>query len=348
MDLMTVGVGASLSLLAAIAPTIAYVLLVYWVDRHEKEPRALLAAAFLWGALPAVVGSLVFEMLLGIPLMAEGACIACDIVQASAIAPVVEEVIKASALFGLVMLFRREFDGVLDGVIYGALVGLGFAMTENFFYFLSSYLEGGLQTLWATMVWRGGVFGPNHAVFTSVAGAGLGYGLVKARGAARWIVPLLALILAIILHAVHNLGVTVAQQAAGGLILSLLNTLAGVTLILIIVVWSLLQERQLIIQELHDEIGSTITAGEYELITSNRAMLAKTVGPLACIGGRPRPLLYELGRLTTDLAFKKHRLALDERSDSMQKAVDELRAQIAELRRAAAKLQPQADPWTQV
>ena len=35
-----------LSILAAVLPTILYVGIIYWVDRYEKEPWWLLAAAF--------------------------------------------------------------------------------------------------------------------------------------------------------------------------------------------------------------------------------------------------------------------------------------------------------------
>ncbi len=39
----------------ALVPTLVYALLVWWLDRYEKEPLPLLVVAFLWGAVPAVI-----------------------------------------------------------------------------------------------------------------------------------------------------------------------------------------------------------------------------------------------------------------------------------------------------
>ena len=49
------------------------------------------------------------------------------------IAPLIEEPAKALCLLALYR--SREFDNATDGFVYGAAAGLGFGMTENFFYF---------------------------------------------------------------------------------------------------------------------------------------------------------------------------------------------------------------------
>ncbi len=61
----------ALSTLAAIVPTLVYTLTFYWADRYEREPRSLLFAAFIWGAIPAVIASLIGEVLLGAPLVSD-------------------------------------------------------------------------------------------------------------------------------------------------------------------------------------------------------------------------------------------------------------------------------------
>ena len=80
------------SVVAAVAPVLFYVALIYWVDQYEKEPWWLLSAAFLWGAIPAVLLAIFFNTVLSLPLytfFSEGAA---DLASGGAIAPVVEEV----------------------------------------------------------------------------------------------------------------------------------------------------------------------------------------------------------------------------------------------------------------
>ena len=332
--------GIVLALAAAVVPTIFYVLLVRWIDRYEREPAALLAGAFLWGAVPAVIGALILEVLVGVPLSAFGSSLLVEITEASGVAPIVEETIKALGLVGLLLLFAGEFDDTLDGVVYGALVGFGFGMTENFVYFIGSFGQGGLERLAQTIVLRVGVFGFTHAFFTSMTGAGLGYARSHDFRRRSWIVALLGLGAAMGFHALHNLGASLAGQVAGGILLSLVNITVGLILLLVIIFWSLAQERRWIAQELKDEVGASITRGEYELLTRKRALLAKKAGPLACVAGRRVNLLAELSRLATELAFKKYQARLGDAGATQ--AVEDLRRRIGEVRHAAAPLAPRA------
>ncbi|HEX8118857.1 MAG TPA: PrsW family intramembrane metalloprotease, partial [Pyrinomonadaceae bacterium] len=118
-------------LVAATLPVPVYVTLVLWLDRYEPEPPWMLAGAFCWGALVAVFFAIVINSL-GVALVS---ALAGDSTAESygmvVSAPVVEETAKALVLFVLFFWRRDEFDGVTDGVVYAALVGLGFAMTEN-------------------------------------------------------------------------------------------------------------------------------------------------------------------------------------------------------------------------
>src|SRR5262245_30980549 len=154
-----------IAFLAAAIPTAIYSLLLWWLDRYEKEPLSLIMIAFLWGALPAIALALLFELILAAPL--EHSPIGPGATQ-WALAPLVEEPIKALALIGLFLFARHEFDGPLDGIVYGALVGFGFSMTENLLFFLQhGALDG---ALWI----RGVLFGLNHAFFTCLVGLALG------------------------------------------------------------------------------------------------------------------------------------------------------------------------------
>ena len=127
----------------ALVPTLFYILLVWWLDRYEKEPVSLLVLAFVWGAVPTIILSLIAEIASSEPLYAIDETVG-DLISTVITGPFIEEGFKALILFTLFMAFRREFDDVLDGIIYGAMVGLGFAFIENVLYGMTAADEGGL------------------------------------------------------------------------------------------------------------------------------------------------------------------------------------------------------------
>ena len=52
----------------------------------------------------------------------------------SLVARPVEESFKGMAVLLVYLIVRREFDSILDGIIYAGIVALGFAATENSYY----------------------------------------------------------------------------------------------------------------------------------------------------------------------------------------------------------------------
>src|SRR3954454_24007524 len=153
-------------LLAAlpVGPVIASFL---WLDRYEPEPVPLLVTAFGWGALVATAAALVLQLLdqaiLQTPNSAAG----------SIVAPVTEEGLEGLFVLMLLWFRRRVIGGVLDGIVYAGLVGVGFAFTENILYLGSAYMgghdagPGGLESATGLFVVRG-IFSPfAHPLFTS-------------------------------------------------------------------------------------------------------------------------------------------------------------------------------------
>jgi hypothetical protein len=112
-------------------PALGAAVLVWALDRYEREPLLLLLAAFLWGAVIAIPPALYIERALTAALGASSASTISDALAQALTAGVTEELIKGAGLLILLLLLRDEFDNVTDGVIYGAASGLGFAMTEN-------------------------------------------------------------------------------------------------------------------------------------------------------------------------------------------------------------------------
>jgi RsiW-degrading membrane proteinase PrsW (M82 family) len=84
------------------------------------------------------------------------------------VGPVVEETVKAVALAVVVGAWVERVDTVRDAVVYGALVGVGFATAENAEYFTLAAVRAGIAGL-ARAVWQRAVLGvAAHPVFTAL------------------------------------------------------------------------------------------------------------------------------------------------------------------------------------
>jgi protease PrsW len=206
-----VGAGAApfaISLPLALLPVPLLVALVLWVDRLEPEPRRNLAFAFGWGAGIAALTALIINTadLDYVTMPALGASTG-EYVAATFVAPVVEETLKGAVLIGLLWRRRTEFDGPTDGIIYAAMVGLGFAMIENVGYYINALItpeRGGIALLGYTFVLRGLVSPLLHPIFTSMTGLGVAYAATHKRGGkGKWAVAL-GLLAAMVLHGTWN------------------------------------------------------------------------------------------------------------------------------------------------
>lgn len=321
------GIGAALvvAVVAGVLPTALYVLVLWWFDRYEKEPVWLLTLAFLWGAIPAVLFSLVAELVLHLPMAGLGE-FAGGLIEASAVAPVIEEAVKGLALLGIFVLHRSEFDNVLDGIIYGAIVGFGFAMTENIFYYLGSMGEGGAAGLAALWLMRGLVFGLNHALFSAVTGAGLGLARLARSPWQRWLLPPLALLAAMTLHAMHNLFSALAEITCWSLVGSLVNDWGGLVVILIVMVLCLNQERRWLTTQLRSEVAlGVISAEEYALYSSAWRRLLDYWQTFSRQGWAAARARSRRVAWATELAFKKQHLAMAGATAGEAKAIGKLR-----------------------
>lgn len=326
--------GFVLSILIGLTTTALYVALVWWLDRYEKEPLSLAAIAFLWGAIPAILVSLIAELLLDVPLVALGEGLAYQVVSSSLIAPAIEEVVKAVALLGLFFFWRHEFDNVLDGIIYGALVGFGFATTENLFYSLASLGEGGWGN-WSVVVFmRTVLFGLNHSFFTALTGIGFGYARLARERWKHWLAPLAGLGAAITCHAVHNLGASLAEVGCLIILFSLVADWGGVLVVAVIALVAARQEQRCIAAELCEEVTRGILpAQEHRVILSYRQRFATRWRALRAGDWRAWRQWGRLFQLATELAFKKHQFRTlgDEKGNA--EAIASLRREIMALRR---------------
>lgn len=203
--LTAIGPAASLiGMVLALVPLIGVLLAVRIVDRWEPEPRGLLVLAIAWGAIAAVGITLGIDLLITMTFGYDDSPMR-DAFAAVVQAPIVEEFAKGLGVYLIFLTARRAFDGPVDGVVYGALVGAGFAFTENIQYFAVSFLEGGVADASATFFVRGILSPFAHVMFTSVTGFAVGLAARRGATAGRALGPwVLGMIGAMALHALWN------------------------------------------------------------------------------------------------------------------------------------------------
>lgn len=203
--LAALGPGASLiGMVLALLPLTGVLLAVRIVDRWEPEPRGLVIFAIAWGAIAAVGIALGVDLALSV-VFGSSSSPASDVISAVIQAPIVEEFGKGLGVFIIFATARPAFDGPIDGIVYGALIGAGFAFTENIQYFAVSFIEGGAADTTTTFFMRGILSPFAHVMFTSVTGFALGLAARRGVRAGAAIGPwVLGMIGATTLHAIWN------------------------------------------------------------------------------------------------------------------------------------------------
>jgi RsiW-degrading membrane proteinase PrsW (M82 family)/TM2 domain-containing membrane protein YozV len=131
------------------------------LGRDEREPWRLVLVTVAWGGILAINFALVFEDILGVFIGSSP-----GVGQALG-AGVFEEIPKGVAVLLLARVFRDEFDGVIDGVVYGAAVGLGFNLVETLG---AAGMDGTGQLVVRQTL---GLF-LGHPLWTALIGAGIG------------------------------------------------------------------------------------------------------------------------------------------------------------------------------
>lgn len=321
-----VGLGLLLSALAGVVPMVAYVGALYWMDRYEKEPRHLLMAAFVWGAIPSVLMALAVELFFDLPPDLIGRQ-ALEAVRLGLVAPVLQEVLKGAAVLFIAWRYRREFDNVLDGIVYGAMVGFGFAMTGNIISYLGSFLLWGFDGLSAITFAEGVVYGLNSAFYTALFGAGLGFARLARRQWQRWLFPVGGFVLAVATHASHNL---IARSLLGLSVLTVVATMAGVLLIVIAGAWSLARQQRCLRVELKGVIPNAL----YRTMTVPGARARAKWRTLWSGGIGAWRRARRLQQSCAELAFKRMQARLRPDEPAMAEEAEALRTEIERLANA--------------
>jgi RsiW-degrading membrane proteinase PrsW (M82 family) len=145
------------------------------MDLYEREPLILLLGAFIYGAIPSILFSL---------LMFNSETSLLQIV-------IIEEVTKLFLVLVYMIVHQDEVDNWIDAALYGSMVGLGFGFSENLVYLFMS------DSLVTTFFIRCIIFGFMHPLWCIISSTGVG---------TRRTLPIISgLALSICLHYGHNL-----------------------------------------------------------------------------------------------------------------------------------------------
>ncbi len=345
--------GPTVAAICALAclPTTAFGLFVVRrLDRNEKEPWRLVLVAFAWGAIVATSMVIWGESLWG--TIAERTLVPGPGLDASNAfsAGLLEELAKGIAVLLLFLVMRNEFDDVVDGIVYGAAVGLGFNFMESIAYMTNLYAifspEGaggyaaGFQ--WYARQVLGLFFG--HATYTALIGAGIGIARQLPGRREKVIAIASGFLIAIAAHFSWDawLAFFPIEGSVLGLVEIHLRTLIMTGPFTAAVVALLLSGIQIEARALADQFRKEVAEGsgailpaEVDVLSSPRRRLTERVRVLGRGGLRAYLALARLQTAQLDLAMERWHRERNEIEDPLE-AEHELRKRVTELRRQAA------------
>lgn len=245
------------ALLYALIPVVPLSAFFIWLDRLRPEPVGWLVVAMLWGAL----GAAYFSLQLNGWLAKEIGDVYGNTPRAAVyVAPWVEETMKAAVIFLIVLVRRHRFNAIVAGVVYGGLVGVAFACTENILYYGQAYQAtirlGGtpsdaLNQVQQVFEWRGLETPFVHSMFTMMTGLGVGLAVRYRHLGVRLFAPVAGFCVAVLLHMGFNGIVSFISEGnlASVYVPILLPTLLGLIAIVLLV---RRYERRVVRARLHD------------------------------------------------------------------------------------------------
>lgn len=262
---------------AALLPVGPVVAVFLWMDRWEPEPARLLWLAFGWGACVATITALLINNTaeaVGDLVLGKGNG---DKISAVVSAPLFEEAAKGAFVLGIFLWLRKEFDGVIDGIVYAGFVAAGFAFTENIYYFGRAFDEygfGSTSTVGVVTVFiLRGVLAPfTHPLFTAMIGIGIGVAASTTNPRLRLLAPLAGYLAAVVLHALWN---SAAMMGSGRTFLNIYFLIMVPVFIAgaMFVNWHRRREQQ-------------VVAASLPAMAQRRWVAATEVGRLASLPGR--------------------------------------------------------------
>lgn len=293
------------SILAAL-PVAPLVLCYLWLDRYEPEPRGLLALGLGWGAFVATSTALVLQIIGSHTLHQP------DSFSGIVLAPLTEEAAKGFFILLLLWFRRSELDGVLDGIVYAGMVGIGFAFTENILYLSAAFTgdefhAGGIGGAVALFVIRG-VFSPfAHPLFTAFIGIGIGLAVTSRSMAVRVLAPIVGYLVAVAAHASWN-GSAFLGGGSGFIKTYAFLMVPAFIFLIVLAVWARAQEGTLLTKALNDcARRGFINSAEVPWLVRLPARRQARAYALR-VGGKPaKQIMAEYQQAAVELGFLHYR-----------------------------------------
>lgn len=237
------------SFIAAIIPMLIYLYFIWKMDKYEPEPIKFVLIHFLWGSFGAVIlgatGSAFLSVFSNLFFHFTPNLLETTALSSVLFAPISEEFAK-----GLFIIFSsrsKYFDNSTDGIVYGAAIGLGFGMTENFLYF-TIYNEN--ISSWVYLIIIRTLFSAvMHAVSTGIFGSFMGI----AKYLNSFIrLPLIsfAMIISILIHSFWNFSVSSSDTYLFGF----LTMIFLISIFIQTLKYSARRDKKIIQEEIKDEI----------------------------------------------------------------------------------------------
>lgn len=322
------------ALLLILLPTAIYLFVLWLLDPYEREPFSDLGVMLVAGAIVAPLLTRLVEVVFGLPNSVYPGLF--QVYQIFAGTPpniwtgVVEEAAKGVVVLAAFIYMRREFDDTLDGFVYGAVVGVGFALTESLLYVKDLLALGQAAQV------SGGYFfaiffsGLSQCFFTGIFGASLGY--MREADPGDWAIGLGGFLVAALYHVAYvGLAAVASSPGAGtagalaGVGRVLVNWL-GVAVVIVMLRWAWARERQIFSQTLADEVGTgSVTSDELEFLASGHRV-GRQVATLRGEGWARYQSERRLHQALAELAFAKWRIHRGVGSDEeVKRAREEVR-----------------------
>lgn len=253
-------------------PTYFYAAIVRSIDRFEKEPIEYLIGAFCWGAVPSIIVAIILQTILSVPVevILGTETLAGAFVDTAITAPVTEEILKAMAVAAIYLTRRREFDGWVDGIVYGSMAGFGFAYVENILYLVNQ-----TETIeeWVVLfLIRVIALGFMHGFWTALTGIGFGFARYRHNPVSKIVVISLGLLAAIAGHLIHNGSLVIVDATESGepLLIALVNYLFLGAMGVVLWFVAGFNGRRLMKNYLADEVPHTLSPEDYQVISGQR------------------------------------------------------------------------------
>jgi protease PrsW len=200
--------GMVIGMSLAVVPVPLLLAAFSWLDRIEPKPLRNLVFCFAWGSCAATLVA-IFANTWATDLLISHQISGGQTLGASLVAPLVEESAKGSAILLLFFFRRKDFSGIVDGVVYAGFTATGFAFTENILYLGRSVLDGrsdglGIKVTVVTFIMREVMSPFAHPLFTSMTGVGFGVAAMTRRRWLKVLAPLGGWGVAMFLHGTWN------------------------------------------------------------------------------------------------------------------------------------------------